>query len=94
MRFSGTFSSSKTPSMVIELVKRISHPEEGAINSAPSSVSGGRFQQIRTTMASSGALSKQDLEAGRGATWLNTYIWTGYRMALSLLWADDRLPEL
>lgn len=74
MRFSGTFSSSKTPSMVIRLVKRISHPEEGAINSAPRSVSGGRFQQIRTTMvASSGALSKQDLEAGRGATWPNTY---------------------
>lgn len=94
MRFSGTFSSSKTPSMVIRLVKRISHPEEGAINSAQSSVSGGRFQQIRTTMASSGALSKQDLEAGRGATWPNTYGLDGYRVTLGLLWADDRLPEL
>lgn len=61
------------PSMVIRLVKRISHPGEGAINSVQSPDSGGRFQQIRTTMASSGALSKQDLEAGRGATWPNMY---------------------
>lgn len=73
MRFSGTFSSSKTPSMVIRLVKRISHPGERAINSAQSPVSRGRFQQIRTTMASSGALSKQDLKAGREATWPNMY---------------------